>query len=121
MTHLDHCKRIALRPILAGMVASVALLGTLSSQASPADAAQARPRVAVRYVTEELTTERGVKVLYARLKNAALEVCPGADDRDVGRAAPARACYDAALADAVAQVRLPRLTAMHDRESSHAG
>jgi UrcA family protein len=78
------------------------------------------PSVTVRYSPADLATPRGAEVLYARLRLAANQVCPGADARDLMRAAPAKACYEAALAAAVLHVQQPRLTALHKRKTARA-
>ena len=71
--------------------------------------------VTVRYSRAELATASGAERLYARLKIAARQVCPGGEALDPIRAVPARACYDSALAAAVAHVRQPRLTVTASR------
>ena len=99
------------------------LLGSLTAIALSANVAQAdvgaatvpAPTVSVVYSQKDLTSTRGVQTLYARLKNAARQVCPDVDARDLTRAVPARLCYETARAHAVEHVRRPELTALHLR------
>lgn len=76
------------------------------------------PSVVVRTDDLNLGAERGVRILYQRLKFAAADVCP-ADGRDSTRATRARNCRTAVLDRTIAQAALPELTALH-RERSGA-
>ena len=78
----------------------------MASQASAAE-------IAVHYSAQDLASQRGVQALYLRLENAAKDVCPGTDARDLVRAVPARACYDKALSEAVSHFRHPQLSALY--------
>jgi UrcA family protein len=95
------------------------LNASLTAIALSANVAQAdvrtgiAPSVSVVYSQKDLTSTHGVQTLYARLKNAARQVCPDLDVRDLARAAPARLCYESALARAVEGVRKPELTTLH--------
>ena len=95
------------------------LLGSLAALAMTATVVHAdvgaatAPTVSVVYSQKDLTSTHGVQTLYARLKNAARHVCPDLDIRDLTRAAPARVCYEGALARAVEGVRKPELTTLH--------
>ena len=95
------------------------LIGSLTAIALSVNVAQAdvgtgiAPSVSVVYSQKDLTSTHGVQTLYARLKNAARQVCPDLDVRDLSRAAPARLCYEVALARAVDGVRKPELTTLH--------
>ena len=86
--------------------------------AAAADRLDGDPGITVRYSRAELATPRGTALLYARLKLAAQQACPGGEALDPMRAVPGRACYDAALATAVAHIQQPRLTALHRRNST---
>jgi UrcA family protein len=68
--------------------------------------------VTVNYRDLNLSTIDGAIALYERLKSAARTVC---DEPLTGVAAydEWRSCYDAAMADAVAKVNDPLLTAVH--------
>jgi UrcA family protein len=74
--------------------------------------------VAVRYDDLNLATDTGVRTLYARLRQAAVRVCPDRYDRQPERARFARACQAEAIDAAVAEVHSPRLAALHARGSA---
>lgn len=64
----------------------------------------------------DLTTEQGNRVLHARLKRAAKQVCGSHDVRTAGSLENARnnrACYNEALAGALESVENRYLTAYH--------
>lgn len=90
------------------------LLLVLATLAAPAGLAAdaGAPRVVVRTDDLNLTADRGVRILYQRLKFAAADVCP-AGGRDAARALRARACQAAVLERTVAAAALPQLTALH--------
>lgn len=85
------------------------LLGAAQASAAPAIAART---VTVNYRDLNLSTIEGATTLYQRLQGAARSVCDG----PVGGLHAYqewRSCYDAAIADAVAKVNSPLLTALH--------
>lgn len=70
--------------------------------------------VSIQYVPAELSTDSGRAELYARIKQAAREVCGPAGPRDAGGLAMAsrnRRCAEQAVSDAMAQVDSVRLAA----------
>ena len=73
--------------------------------------------VSIQYAPTELSTESGRATLYARIKQAAREVCGPTGLRDAGGLALAsrnRKCAEQAVSDALAQVDSGRLaTAVH--------
>lgn len=77
--------------------------------ATPVDAA---PQRVVRRDDLDLSREPAVRILYQRLKLAAADVCP-AGGRDTARNVRAQQCQAEVLDRAVADARLPRLTALH--------
>jgi UrcA family protein len=85
------------------------LLG--ASEASAGPPADARS-VAVNYRDLNLATIEGAITLYQRLKGAARTVCEG-PQTGVAAYQEWRSCYQAAMADAVAKVNNPLLTALH--------
>jgi UrcA family protein len=87
----------------------VCLLG--SSEASAASPGAGRT-VTVNYRDLNLSTIDGAIKLYERLKGAARTVCDG-PLTGVAAYQEWRSCYDAAMADAVAKVGSPLLTAVH--------
>jgi UrcA family protein len=96
-----------------GLIALAAGMTLASAAAQAAAPGIDQPTVGVQYSKQDLATRAGVRTLYARLQNAARQVCPDSDARDLSRAVAARACYQAALAGAVSQIREPRLTLVH--------
>lgn len=75
----------------------------------------------VDYGDLNLDSERGAKILYARLQEAAEDVCTPFEGRDLDRKARWQACFDQALTAAVARVNKSRVTALHNQETAHAG
>ena len=83
--------------------------------------ASAEPSVksqAVSFADLDLSKPAGAQTLYKRIKAAARHVC-GPADRYTFVVSPQsfRKCYDKAIADAVAQVDRPSLTALHRQET----
>jgi UrcA family protein len=69
---------------------------------------------AVAYSDLNLESDVGAKVLYARLRHAAKDVCaPLEESRDLGRKVIWQACFDHALASAVSQINKPRVNALY--------
>ncbi len=87
----------------------VCLLGCSEASAGPATGGRA---VTVNYRDLNLSTIDGAITLYKRLKGAARTVCDG-PLTGVAAYQEWRSCYDAAMADAVAKVNSPLLTAVH--------
>lgn len=87
----------------------VCLLG--ASEASAGQPSTARS-VSVNYRDLNLSTIGDAITLYERLKGAARTVCDG-PMTGVAAYQEWRSCYDAAIADAVAKVNSPLLTAVH--------
>jgi len=92
-------------------LAAAAALAVAGLPAVPAAEPGAAPTVTVRYDDLNLTTDGGVRALYARLTRAAEMVCPDRFNRELARASGARACQAQAIDAAVAQVNNPLLTA----------
>jgi UrcA family protein len=60
-----------------------------------------------------LDSEQGVKVLYARLRNGAEDVCSSFEGRDLFFKRLWQTCFDRAVASAVVQVNRTSLTTLH--------
>jgi UrcA family protein len=73
----------------------------------------------VRYSDLNLGTEQGTEALYARLVSAARAVCGAPDIRDLGALVAAHACERQAVANAVRDVRSPRLSAIYSAHPRH--
>jgi len=78
------------------------------------------PQVVVRYADVNLSTEYGVQVLYRRLQAAARQVCSTYEGHNnlLSNRAKWQACYDQALAGAVAKVGLEQLTTLYKKSVS---
>ena len=75
----------------------------------------------VRYDDLNLDTAAGIKILYARLSNAANQVCGSAPDTvDLRGAAGHRACFDSALSNAVDKIGNRNLQALHHEQQHTA-
>ena len=107
----------AFRPVLVwilcvvatGALASiVSLLGITPAWSAPSDV----PSVTVSFRDLDLSTPEGANTLYRRIRTAAQKVC-GYAGADVLSQNISRACYRNAIADAVAKVNSPLLTAVH--------
>jgi UrcA family protein len=87
-------------------------LAAAMGTASAATADQDVPSVVLRYSSESLATDAGVKALYRRLVSASEKVCP-----ETGRSPwvsdDVRACRREAVARAVAHVNNPHLAALY--------
>jgi UrcA family protein len=71
----------------------------------------------VSYRDLNLDTTAGAKVLYARIRSAAFEVCAPFDGGELARKVRWHSCYDHAVESAVAQVDKPSLTALHSERN----
>ena len=77
--------------------------------------------LAVSYADLDLSKPAGAQTLYKRIKKAARVVCGPVDNYTfVTPARKFRQCYEKAIADAVAQVDRPSLTALHRDETRAA-
>ncbi len=95
----------------------VCLLGCSEASAGPPTGGRA---VTVNYRDLNLSTLDGAITLYERLKGAARTVCDG-PLTGVAAYQEWRSCYDAAMADAVAKVNNPLLTAVHRGPNKDTG
>jgi UrcA family protein len=102
--------------VLGTLAACLVVAPGLASAATPESAA---PSVTVRYSDLNLGTEQGTEALYARLVSAARAVCGAPDIRDLGALVAAHACERQAVANAVRDVRSPRLSAIYSAHPRH--
>jgi UrcA family protein len=72
-------------------------------------------RTVVAYGDLNLDSRQGTKVLYARLRNGAEDVCSSFEGRDLFFKRLWQACFDQAVAAAVVQVNRPGLTTLHSQ------
>ncbi|MBL8265648.1 UrcA family protein [Steroidobacter sp.] len=71
------------------------------------------PKIVVSLAGLSLATPKGVDIAYDRIRSAAKIVCHVDQSRELGQAARARACFKTAVADAVAKIDRPLLSALH--------
>ena len=71
-------------------------------------------RTLVAYGDLNLESQQGTKVLYARLRNGAEDVCSSIDGRNLFLKRLWQTCFDQAVAAAVVQVNRPGLTTLHN-------
>jgi UrcA family protein len=104
----------------AGITVAVVLFTSLVANGASAEQPQV-PQVTVSYSDLDLSKPAGAQTLYKRIKAAASHVCGSRghytrlESRKVWRG-----CYDTAIADAVAQIDRPSLTALHKEAADRA-
>ncbi len=103
------------RPLV--LASAVCLLGAASAGAS--QSASPVPSVTVKYRDLNLNTIEGANTLYRRIRGAARTVC-GEEGRALFEQQAWRACFEDALARAVATVNSPLLTGAHGQASRPA-
>jgi UrcA family protein len=74
----------------------------------------------VTYGDLNLETEAGAKVLYARLRHAAQDVCSLYQSDELARKRVWRTCVENSLSAAVGRINKPQVTALHDRSAGRA-
>ena len=106
---------VSFKSVLALTVASCLLAGGNALATGTRDAL---PSVTVKYGDLNLSTAEGANTLYSRLRRAARSVC-GVDSIQPEEKMWVhwKACYDTAIATAVAKVNSPMLTAVHDSKT----
>jgi UrcA family protein len=72
-------------------------------------------RTVVEYGDLNLGSQLGTKVLYARLRNGAEDVCSSFEGRDLFFKRVWQACFEHAVAAAVLEVNSPGLTTLHNQ------
>jgi UrcA family protein len=96
------------------------IVGTITLPAA-ADGRLVEESLEVRYADLDLDKQVGVASLYARLRDAAEQVCNlGAGPQALFLSSSERGCVTAALEDAIAKVDRPALTAYHAARTSPA-
>jgi UrcA family protein len=73
----------------------------------------------VNYGDLNLDSQQGAKVLYARIRSAAGNVCASLEGRDLTEKMLWHGCFDKAVASAVVQVNKTRVTALHNQIVNH--
>jgi UrcA family protein len=95
---------------------TLASLCAVPAIAADRDANEPR-KVVVQYDELDLSSKQGAQTLYARLRNAARQVCASYESRDPSRRAIWDACYNQSLSNAVMQVNREAVTALHQRQT----
>ncbi len=75
------------------------------------------PRIVLRYNGATLATNGGVQHLYRQIVQAANQVCPDAEVRDLGANASVRQCREQAVARAYSKVNNSELAALYATSS----
>jgi UrcA family protein len=102
------------------LMAGAAMLTIVAPRTAPA-ADDGLPTIIVSYADLDLSKPEGARILYARIKRAAHKVCAPLASREVRRNFLWRDCYEGAIANAVATVDRPGLTALHRSSTSTTG
>jgi UrcA family protein len=108
--------------IFRGVLAGVALLCG-SAMAVSAFAKGVDPEVQVEVIEYQdlnLAQPEAVRILYRRIENAAERVCGHVSPRDLDRYPEYRECRARAVSEAVDQIDIPALTALHHDRSVRA-
>lgn len=98
--------------LIAGL--AVITLGLASTNTFAGDASS----ITVNYAELDLSQPAGAQILYSRIEQAAFEICNGFIGPFGEIRTKASPCYKNAVANAVAQVNSPRLSALHRAHST---
>ncbi len=93
-------------------------LASVTVVAHADEAANGVPARTVHYSDLDINTPAGAAVLYARIRNAAQQVCGDVDSRQLAVVAAAKACVGRAVYSSVRTVNSPKLTSVYN---SHVG
>jgi UrcA family protein len=96
------------------VISALVIVGGIAT-VSTARAADAEPRrtMVISYADLNVDSEAGAKVLYARLQQAAQDVCSPLESHELSVRSKWLRCYDAALSSAVAQVNKIAVTQLY--------
>ena len=118
MNHFTTFKATGPGPKLA--LAALAVAGVLGvGTAAAADTGSDSPRVVVKYSEQSLSTDSGVKQLYAQIVRAARQVCPSTSTWNLMLEQRVQECRNQAIARAVAQVDNSQLAALYATHSKN--
>jgi UrcA family protein len=112
----DAMTRLTTTMLLFGGLAGLAAAGT----AGAVNAALDSPSQVVRYSSDALATDSGTRALYARLAQAAEEVCPTASSSRLVSEAVLK-CRQDALTAAINKIHSQRLAALHAARMTKSG
>jgi UrcA family protein len=105
---------------VASIIMSALIIVGGTAAVATARAADAEPRrtMIVNYDDLNVDTEQGARVLYARLRLAARDVCASLESRHLPVRAQWLRCYDSALSSAVGQVNKIAVTKLYQASVS---
>ena len=89
-------------------------LASVTIVAHADEAANGVPTRTVHYSDLDINTRAGAAVLYARIRNAAQQVCGNVDSRQLVVSAAVKACVNRAIYTSVRSVNSPRLTSVYN-------
>jgi UrcA family protein len=101
--------------LVALAAAGVLGFGTASAAGTDSDV----PSIVVKYSDQTLSTDSGVKDLYAQIVRAAKQVCPDASIRDLRAERQVEQCRDQAIARAIAKVDNSQLATLYAAHSKN--
>src|SRR3984957_5412018 len=91
-------------------------LASVPGVAHGGEAAHGVPTRTVHYSDLDINTRAGATVLYARIRNAAQQVCGDADSRQLAVSAAVKACVNRAISTSVRSVNSPKLTSVYNSQ-----
>ena len=92
-------------------------LASVTIVAHADEAANGVPTRTVHYSDLDINTRAGATVLYARIRNAAQQVCGNVDTRELVGVSPAvKACVNRAIITSVRAVNCPKLTSVYNSQ-----
>jgi UrcA family protein len=103
-------------------IASIIATTLVFAAASSALAAEPSDRLTKRVTFGDLNLEsqEGAKVLYARLRFAAREVCSPLESRELSHGSAWKACFNDAMESAVAKINKPLVSALHNQSAGRS-
>lgn len=107
--------------LAAAMVGSFAVAHADRIDQLEVDPLERVPEIVVSYDDLDISNPRGLDELYSRIEEGAMSVCGYDRNRkELARQRRLSACYHAAVNDAIRQVNLPQLTALHHSKTKTA-
>ena len=106
---------ITLKSSFLGVAMSAAALTALVSAAAQAGPPRELRSITVSYADLDLSKQTGVAVLYRRIEAAANRVCGSKPALDVKQIYAQVDCVQGAVANAVGEVNVRQLAALHER------
>jgi UrcA family protein len=116
--HMSHDTMIKSQLISKASIFAAGLVvfaGTAMGDTGRAAEAAQYDRTIVDYGDLNLDSQQGTKVLYARLRNSAEDVCSSFEGRDLFFKRLWQTCIDQAVAAAIVRVNRPGLTTLHNQ------